>query len=73
MFKVILSEKSIKDPKKLRVESSVVLTKNDFLFIFNKRIKKVNKLIRKNRCIYIVTFFEKIINENVYRIDFFDS
>ena len=38
MFKIILSEKAIKDNKKIRVESEVILTKLDFGFLFNKKI-----------------------------------
>jgi hypothetical protein len=70
MFKIILSEKAIKDNKKIRVESEVILTKLDFGFLFNKKIKKVNKCYKKNKRIYIITFNNNVKNRNIYRLNY---
>lgn len=70
MFKIILSEKAVRESRKLRIESEVILSKFDFIFLFNKKIKKINKFHRNNKRIYIITFFDNIKNKNVYRVNY---
>lgn len=70
MFKIILSEKAVRESRKLRIESEIILSKFDFIFLFNKKIKKINKFHRKNKRIYIITFFDSINNKNVYRVNY---
>lgn len=70
MFHIILSEKAIKDNKKLKIESEIILSKSDFVFLFNKKIKKINKCYTKYKRIYIVTFKDNVNNKNIYRINY---
>jgi len=70
MFKIVLTEKSTKDNKKIRIESNVILYKSDFAFLFNRKITKINKIHRKNKRIYIVTFNGELGNSNIYRINY---
>ena len=70
MLHIILSEKAIKDSKKLKIQSEVILSKYDFDFLFNRKIKKINKLYKMKKRIYIITFYNQINNSNVYRINY---
>ena len=72
MFKIRSTEKALNSDKKLLVESKVILYKSDFIFLFNRKIKKVNKLNRNNKRIYIVTFYKSINNnKNIYKLNYY--
>lgn len=60
LFKLIVTEKSIKKPNKLLFETNIKLKKEDFIFLLNKKLKKIN---RKKNKIYILTL-DKYINNN---------
>lgn len=70
MFKIILSEKTIKNKRKLWLESKVFLYKKDFNFLFNKMAQKVNKLHRGKKRIYIVTFESNVNNNLIYKLNY---
>lgn len=70
MFKIRITEKALKNKKKLFVESKLDLTKKDFLFIFNKNIIKINKQKNDKSNIFILTFKKPLNNEEIYFLNF---
>ncbi len=68
-IKIKQSEKSLSKKNKITIKSPLILTKQDFIFIFNKKIKKINKLRKGNTYFTIITFWKNIYNNNIYKID----
>ncbi len=73
MFKIRITEKSLINKKKLLIESRLDLSKQDFLFIFNTEIIKINKQKKKHTNIFILTFNKPLLNKDIYFLNFFSN
>ena len=73
MFKIKLTEKTTNNNNKIVLESILKLTKKDIQFLFNKKIIKINTLIKKNIYIIIITFKKEIKNNNIFYLNLFKN
>lgn len=73
MFKIKITEKATNNNNKIILESVLKLTKKDIQFLFNKKIIKINTLIKKNIYIIIITFKKEIKNNNIFYLNLFKN
>src|SRR3546814_499457 len=73
MLKIKLTEKTTNNNNKIVLESVLKLTKKDIQFLFNKKIIKINNLVKNNKYILIIKFKKKIKNDNIFYLNIFKN